>query len=156
MWDKEIPPEDQNNSSLTRLCRVSDEIVRGGKRWGSQQNSECNRSAWWSNHGEETETQVLFSCIPDKVFRDFHSFRIFPMIRGGVRRLWSCDYKLPVFKDIGQRQDKICIMVRIVNVSVTSKFVQSTQSPCCSFKQNNTFLECRRNNGPDHTVRVHL
>ena len=28
LWDKEIPPEDQNNSSETRLCRVSDEIIQ--------------------------------------------------------------------------------------------------------------------------------
>ena len=28
LWDKEIPPEDQNNSSETRLCRVSEEIIR--------------------------------------------------------------------------------------------------------------------------------
>ena len=28
LWDKEIPPEDPNNSSETRLCRVSDEIIR--------------------------------------------------------------------------------------------------------------------------------
>ena len=28
LWDKEIPPEDLNNSSETRLCRVSDEIIR--------------------------------------------------------------------------------------------------------------------------------
>ena len=28
VWDKEIPPEDQNNSLETRLCRVSDEIIQ--------------------------------------------------------------------------------------------------------------------------------
>ena len=28
LWDKEIPPEDQNNSSETRHCRVSDEIIQ--------------------------------------------------------------------------------------------------------------------------------
>ena len=28
LWDKEIPPEDQNNSSETRLCRVSGEIIQ--------------------------------------------------------------------------------------------------------------------------------
>ena len=28
LWDKEIPPEDQNNSSETRLFRVSDEIIQ--------------------------------------------------------------------------------------------------------------------------------
>ena len=28
LWDKEIPPEDQNNSLETRLCRVSDEIIQ--------------------------------------------------------------------------------------------------------------------------------
>ena len=28
LWDKEIPPEDQNNSSETRLCRVSDETIQ--------------------------------------------------------------------------------------------------------------------------------
>ena len=34
-------------------------------------------------------------------------------------------------------------MLRIVIFSVTVKMVQSTNSPCCSFKYNNTFLECR-------------
>ena len=28
MWDKEIPPEDQKNSSEMRLCRISDEIIQ--------------------------------------------------------------------------------------------------------------------------------
>ena len=28
LWDKKIPSEDQNNSSETRLCRVSDEIIQ--------------------------------------------------------------------------------------------------------------------------------
>ena len=28
LWDKEIPPEDQNNSSETRPCRVSDKIIQ--------------------------------------------------------------------------------------------------------------------------------
>ena len=28
LWDKEIPPEDQNNSSETRLCQVSDKIIQ--------------------------------------------------------------------------------------------------------------------------------
>ena len=28
LWDEEAPPEDQNNSSEMRLCRVSDEIIR--------------------------------------------------------------------------------------------------------------------------------
>ena len=28
LWDKEIPPEDQNNSSETRLCQVFDKIIR--------------------------------------------------------------------------------------------------------------------------------
>ena len=28
LWDKDIPTEDQNNSSETRLCRVSDEIIQ--------------------------------------------------------------------------------------------------------------------------------
>ena len=32
------------------------------ERGGSQQNPECNWSAWWSpNHGKETETQMLWS-----------------------------------------------------------------------------------------------
>ena len=100
--------------------------------------SALNRSVWFLRMRTSPDylinvnisvhlNDIIFLAYPTRFSAIFSRFGYVHLIRGGVRQLWSCPRH-------GQRHDKICIMLRIVNSSFRAQIVQPTQSPCCLLK----------------------